>query len=155
MPDLRLTSITMDADFRAKIAATLDHMRQHGEDPKIFETLRTVEQQRQKVKGGVSKTMNSYHLKKGTDGKAKAADIASASKGWNVHPRFWLLLIANCEFRKIGTGGIFGFNKAQRKRLMKAIDTLRAAGWPAEHPLYAERGLYSWDAAHCQFDSNW
>lgn len=155
MTDPKLATITTDGSFRSKIEATLDHMRGHGEDPKIFETLRTVEQQRKKVRDGVSKTMRSYHLKKGSDGHAKAADIASKSKGWNCSQRFWLLLGANAQYRGLGWGGLFDFNAAQRARVLAAFETLRAAGWPKSHPLYKERGLVSWDPAHVQFDSNW
>lgn len=154
-PDLKLNDLTNDGNFRSKVQLTLQNLEGHGEDPKIFETLRTMEEQREKVRRGVSKTMNSYHLKKGKDGKAKAADVASKSKGWNVGPRFWLLLGANCQSRKIGWGGIFGFSPAQKAHLIELFDVLRAAGWPKEHPAYRGKVPISWDPAHLQYDSNW
>jgi peptidoglycan LD-endopeptidase CwlK len=46
----------------------------------VLEVLRTVERQRQLVKSGASRTMNSRHLP-GVDGKARAVDIAPLDDG--------------------------------------------------------------------------
>lgn len=153
--DAKLSTITADGNFRAKVQATLDSLESLGEDPKIFETIRTVAEQREKVRRGVSKTMRSYHLKRGKDGKAKAADVASKSKGWNVGPRFWLILGANCQSRKIGWGGLFGLSKKQRGALASVFNELREARWPENHYLYGTKLPLGWDPAHLQFDSNW
>ena len=153
MPDPKLAELTTDGNFRAKVAAILDDLASHGEDPKIFEAMRTREQQAEKVRLGYSKTMNSYHLKRGSDGKGKAADIADRKKGWNASKRFFMLLASSCWAHGVGSGILFGLNAKQRQNLKNAILTLRQAGWPKSHPAYET--AIGWDGAHCQEDDNW
>lgn len=144
--DPKLHELTNDGNFQSKIAATLDVLEAKGEHPKIFEAKRTVEQQREKVRKGYSKTMNSYHLKRGKDGGALAADIADQKRGWNTSKRFWLLLGANCEARQISWGGLFGLNAKQKQAVKRTIDLLRSIGWPEEHESYQVQ--LGWDPAH-------
>lgn len=150
-----LDQVTTDQDFRDKIARTLKTLEDLGEAAKIYEAMRTEAQQREKVRQGNSRTMKSYHLKRGSDGKGLAVDIADAKKGWGASRRFWLILGANCEARGLSWGGIFGFNRAQKQALLEAINELRAAGWPKDHPLYHSRlPAISWDPAHVSLGEN-
>lgn len=151
--DQKLNELTTDGNFRAKVAAILGDLDRLGCNAKIYEAKRTVAQQREKVRLGYSKTMNSYHLKRGTDGGAKAADIADRAKAWNAHKRFWLILGASAWARGLGWGGLFGLNKTQVKKLMAAIQRLSAAGWPDHSPDYETPT--GWDGAHVQADNNW
>jgi len=153
MNDAKLIELTTDGNFRAKVAACLTDLQAHGEDPKVFEAKRTVEQQREKVRLGYSKTMNSYHLKRGKDGGAKAADVADRTKGWNASKRFWLMLGSSALAHGVGWGGLFGLNRVQKQRLRTAILVLRSAGWPAGHSAYEVQ--VGWDGAHLQADVNW
>jgi len=153
MIDPKLQELTNDGAFRGKVQLTLQSLVERGEKPKIFEAMRTVEQQREKVKKGYSKTMRSYHLKRGKDGKGLAADIADARNGWNASKRFWFLLGANCEARDLGWGGLFGLGFKQRRALEVAINELRKAGWPQSHEAY--QAQLGWDVAHVEFRSNW
>lgn len=151
--DPKLGDLTTDGNFRAKVQAVLADVSSHGERPKIFETARTEEQQREKVRLGYSKTMNSYHRKRGKDGKALAADVAEARKGWNARRRFWFMLGASARAHGVGWGGLFNLKRAEVHKLLEAFSILRAAGWPPEHPAYQTRA--GWDVAHLQKDSNW
>ncbi len=151
--DPKLLELTADDNFRQKVNACLTDLTARDEDPRIFEAMRTVEQQREKVRKGYSKTMKSYHLKRGRDGKGLAADIADKVKGWNASKRFWFLLAATCEARRIGWGGLFGLKSKQKQAVMRAIQILRAAGWPHDHEAY--QTPIGWDPAHVQKDNNW
>lgn len=153
MLDPKLKELTLDGNFQAKVQATLENLIQRGESPKIYEAMRTVEQQREKVRKGYSKTMKSYHLKRGKDNLGLAADIADSKKGWNASKRFWFLLAANCESRMIGWGGLFGLNGKQKKAVLSTIAMLRSLGWPEEHDVY--QTAIGWDPAHVQKESNW
>jgi hypothetical protein len=105
------------------------------------------------VRLGYSKTMRSYHLKRGRDGKGLAADIACQARGWGASKRFWMLLAANCEARDMGWGGLFGLSRKQKQAVRNAIAILRSAGWPVSHEAY--QTPIGWDPAHVQKDSNW
>ena len=153
MSDPKLLELTNDGNFRGKVAAVLGDMVASGHDPKIFEAMRTVAQQREKVRLGYSKTMNSYHLKRGSDGLGKAADVADRKKGWNAPTRFWLMLASSAMAHGVGCGILFGLNDRQKLALAEAIKTLRAAGWPAKHEAYQVQT--GWDTAHLQADDNW
>jgi len=152
--DPKLAQITDDGNLRAKIAAVIDALAHHGyPDVFIAEAMRTVAQQREKVRLGYSKTMNSYHLKRGSDGLGLAADIVPRSTGWNAPKRFWLMLGWLCYKHEVGWGGVFGFNAARRAKVLDAMGRLSAAGWPDTHPDYATQ--ISWDGAHAQKANNW
>lgn len=149
----KLAEITTDGNFRAKVEACLNGLKDHGENPKIFEALRTRAQQREKVRLGYSKTMNSYHLKRGSDDLALAADIADMAKAWNASRRFWMILGANAMAHSVGWGGLFGLNAKQKGAVVRSFVTLRSAGWPREHEAY--RVHIGWDPAHVQIERNW
>lgn len=142
----KLQELTTDGNFRAKVEATLQTLAEKGERPKVFEAKRTEAQQREKVRKGYSKTMASYHLKRGGDGGGMACDIADAKKGWNGSKRFWLLLGANCLARGMSWGGLFGLDQSQREAVKSAIDRARKAGWPQSHAAY--QVPIGWDPAH-------
>jgi hypothetical protein len=149
-----LTKVTERDGFRSKIQATLDNLKAKGESGKIDPgVLRTVAQQRELVRKGYSKTMNSYHLP-GPDGLSRAVDLVDAKKGWNASKRFWLLVGANAEYRGLGWGGLFGLNATQRAAVLQAINDLRRAGWPkGNHKAYQVQ--LGWDVAHVEARSNW
>lgn len=149
----KLHELTHDGGFQSKVRATLIRMAQLGLKPKIYEAKRTVEEQKEKVRKGYSKTMRSFHLKRGKDGGAMAADIADADKGWNAEKRFWLVLGANAESRGLGWGGLFGLNGKQKQALLEAFDVLRIEGWPDNHPAYAVK--IGWDPAHLENRDLW
>ena len=66
-----------------KVRAVLRDLEGHGWKPLIAEGIRTVEQQRAKVRAGVSKTMNSKHLPQ-RDGYGWAADVIDCRYAWNI-----------------------------------------------------------------------
>lgn len=151
--DPKLAELTKDGNFVGKVRAVLEDLERLGEDGKIFEAKRTVEQQREKVRLGYSKTMRSYHLKRGGDNGGKAADIADREKAWNASKRFWFIVGASCQARGLGWGGLFGLNRKQKAAFLQAVSTLRLAGWPMHHAAY--QAAIGWDPAHLQVDSNW
>jgi hypothetical protein len=97
--------------------------------------------------------MNSYHLKRGGDGGAKAADIADRKKAWNASRRFWFIIGASCQARGIGWGGAFGLSRKQKAAFSQAVAILRLAEWPSTHPAY--QCAIGFDPAHLQTQGNW
>lgn len=77
--------------FRAKVERVLRRLQAEGWQPFVAEGLRTRAQQREKVRRGYSRTMNSRHL------SGRAADIVDRRWGWggpakdDDHP-FWRAL---------------------------------------------------------------
>lgn len=151
--DAKLSQLTADGGYRAKVGALLSDLEARGLDPKIYETKRTIAQQREKVRKGYSRTMNSEHLKEGSDGGSMAADIASKRLAWNAPTRFWFMIGAECDARGLGWGGLFGLNRTQVKGFRQAVIILRSLDWPEVHPAY--RVKIGWDAAHVQRKNNW
>lgn len=149
----KLMDLTTDKRFRHRVEAAIVDIERLGEFPKIYETIRTVAQQREKVRLGYSKTMKSQHLDRGIDNLGCAADIADRVRGWNASRRFWLILGASCQARGLGWGGLFGLKRSQVKVLLQAFEVLRAAGWPETHPAY--QTPIGWDPAHVQIRDNW
>jgi hypothetical protein len=153
MSDPKLAELTNDRQFRHKVAQVLVQLEARGESPRIYETKRTLAEQIEKVRKGYSKTIKSFHLKRGSDGGARAADIADAVTGWNARKRFWLIMAAASHSYGIGWGGCFGLNSSQKRAVLVAIDELREVGWPHDHPSYEVR--IGWDPAHLQDSPTW
>lgn len=149
----KLLDLTTDRHFAAHVGKIIAQLEARDENPRIYETKRTIEQQREKVRKGYSKTMASFHLKLGKDKLARAADIADAARGWNATRRFWFIIGAASNSYGVGWGGCFGLSAKQRLKLLAAFDELRAAGWPHEHPAYECR--IGWDPAHLQDSPTW
>ena len=75
-------------ELRSKVENILRGLVARGWHPRVAEGIRTIEQQREKVRKGYSKTMNSKHL------KGLAADIIDRRWGWegptsNTNHQFW------------------------------------------------------------------
>ncbi len=139
--------------FRDKVSGVIVQLENRDENPRIYETKRNLAQQKEKVRLGYSKTLASEHLKKGNDGGAMACDIADAVKGWNATRRFWFIMGAASQSYGIGWGGLFGLSRNQKAKLVKALDELRAAKFPMDHPAY--RTEIGFDPAHLQARNNW
>ncbi len=154
MADPKIDQITQDDGFRAKITAILETLSKKGyPDVAIIEAMRTKEQQAEKVRKGYSKTMKSYHLKRGSDKKGLAADICPRSVGWNAPKRYWMMLGWLCYRHAVGWGGLFGLKLREQKNLLEAMKRLSDKGWPQHDSDYETR--MGWDGAHAQKDNNW
>ena len=128
-------------------------MALRGYPTRLASALRTIEEQKELVAKGYSKTLKSNHLAQ-ADGKAWAADLCHITKGWDAPRRFWWLLGANAQARGLGWGGLFGLSAAQRVAVVNALDELRRLKWPTEHEIYHKVKL-GWDVAHIELGSNW
>lgn len=76
---------SLDPKFKPIVAEIMQRLSEKGYQPIVCEGKRTIEQQREKVRRGVSQTMNSYHL------TGMAADIVDQRYMWNIplsHP-YW------------------------------------------------------------------
>jgi hypothetical protein len=154
MADPKLEQLTMDGGFRNKVAVILDTLQKKGYlDAYIVEAMRTIEQQKEKVRLGYSKTMASYHLKRGSDKKGLAADIVPKSVQWNASKRFWMMYGWLCYQHAVGWGGLFGVSTGRKASILAAMKRLSAKGWP-DHDEDYQIGL-GWDPAHCQAGVNW
>jgi hypothetical protein len=154
MTDPKLSQLTRDGNFSLKVAAILDEVAHHGyPDVYIAEAKRTLAQQLEKIRLGYSKTRLSYHLKRGSDGGGKAADVVPRKTLWNAEKRYWLML-GYCAYNHgVGWGGLFGVSTLQKARILSAMKQLSAKGWPHDDELY--RVQIGWDGAHLQSGSNW
>lgn len=124
--------------MQKKVDAVLRDLEGHGWEPNIAEGRRTVEQQRQKVKDKVSKTMKSKHL------EGNAADIIDKRHGWSSScPKlFWIHLASSAIAHGLKSGIFFGLAPKPRAALLKAIadrDFEAAAKMP-----------FGWDVAHVE-----
>lgn len=148
-----IDTLTERRGFRAGVADLVARMAELGEPARVYEGLRTLEQQREKVRLGYSKTLKSAHLP-GPDGLAQAADVAHKSLGWNASKRFWLIVGSWCLFKGWNWGGLYGLTPVQKVSLRDAILELRRQGWPKRSPLYEHK--LGWDPAHVSLErSNW
>jgi uncharacterized protein YoaH (UPF0181 family) len=153
--DPKLTQITTDGNLRAKIQTILYHLAARGyADAFIAEAMRTREEQAEKVRKGYSKTMKSYHLLRGSDGKGLAADIVPRSTGWNAPKRYWMMLGWVCHEHGVGWGGVFSLTTAKQQALLESMQRLSEKGWP-EGPDPDYQTPIGWDPAHCQKANNW
>lgn len=154
MPDKKLGELTIDGNFRQKVAAILDTLQKKGySDAYIVEAKRTLAEQKEKVKKGYSKTLNSYHLKRGSDGGGLAADIVPKSTLWNAEKRYWLMLGWLCYCHGVGWGGLFGLSKERKANVLTAMKRLSKAGFPVKSKDYEVQ--IGWDGAHVQKAVNW
>lgn len=152
--DPKITEMTVDGGFRAKVQAVLEVLKAKGyPDAAIIEGMRTVAQQRDKVRKGYSKTMRSYHLKRGSDQKGLAADITPRSTLWNSPKRYWLMLGWLCYRHGLGWGGLFGISGKQKAKVLETMKLLSDDGWPMQSDHYQVQ--IGWDGAHVQKDVNW
>ncbi len=147
MTDEQQHLVLLHPVFRRKVEAILETMRHLGYNPKIHNSVRTVEQQRRLVQTGRSKTMRSKHLKQ-KDGWVWAVDIVDANHLWNARKDFWLTLgrlalLHGCEW-----GGLWGVRN--RRELQRFLTAQYGRGeWKdVAHEWLAPIG---WDPAHVQF----
>lgn len=117
MTDLRhLKNLTDDGRFRQKVAAILNDAGSHGYPLKVASSLRTVEEQREKVRLGYSKTMRSKHLP-GWDGLARAADIVDYHKGWECSKDVWVMVGRLALTKGLAWGGLWSLPWNERRKL--------------------------------------
>lgn len=128
-------------DLRPKVKAILSDLKGHGWQPVITEALRTQAKQRENVKKGVSKTMNSKHLAD-KDGYARAVDIIDQRYGWKPPVIFWLHLASTATAHGMRSGSFFGLSKKQEVLLKEALADGR---WDD-----AQRLKIGWDSAHVE-----
>lgn len=161
----------LEPGFAIRLKRVIAAVNPKGYRARIIEGLRSHAEQREKVRKGYSRTMDSFHLD--ADNKApflgRAADVGDAvlGQGWTArHVRFALILGSAAHWQKIGWGGLFDLSRAQRRALLKRMQELSAAGWPKPNPTtgypYNEFGLtrhykykMGWDPNHLQSPSNW
>jgi len=150
MPDdHKLPQLTPIA--RTKIGAVLTDMEAHGWKPRIAEGLRTVAQQREKVRLGYSKTMKSKHLP-GPDGLGRAADIIEAGLGWNSPRAFWLTLgrcalLHGLEWGGLWIGSALSPSDRRMRAALKAFCMDKTRPWEPG----AWKGKLGWDVAHVEW----
>lgn len=78
MPIINKAFESLEPRFKPIVLEIMKRLEAKGWQPQVFEGRRTVAQQREKVRRGVSKTMNSYHL------TGMAADICDRRYAWNI-----------------------------------------------------------------------
>lgn len=139
----KLQLVTPRHGCKDKMAAVFRDMEGAGYNPRIAETLRTVEQQREKVRLGYSKTMKSDHLP-GEDGLSRAMDMCDKDKGWGASRAFWLTLGRCALLHGLEWGGLWGLSLIQRAKLKRFL-TDRSKPWNPHN----WQGPLGWDTAHC------
>lgn len=71
----------LQPDFRLNLGRVVNDLRSQGFQPRVYDTIRTVAQQRANVASGASQTMNSLHL------TGRAADLADARTWFSLGSR--------------------------------------------------------------------
>lgn len=138
-----LENLTETGNFRRKVAAIIRDAKSHGYDITIYSSLRTVAEQKEKVRLGYSKTMKSDHLP-GWDGLSHAADLASVAHGWNAPRDYWLMIGRLALTKGLKWGGLYGLPRAQKKALVAFLTDTSKPFNPMEW-----KGKIGWDPAHC------
>lgn len=133
MPIANAAYNSLEESFKPIVWEILTRLEALGYQPYVCEGRRTVEQQREKVRKGYSKTMKSYHL------TGNAADIVDKRYMWNIPltHQYW-----------IDYGTIV-------KELQKENPTLRWGGdWnvPGRFEILKKKGKITWfsDCAHLE-----
>ena len=139
-----LENLTEDGNLRRKVAAIIRDAKGHGYDLTIYSSMRSIEEQPEKVRLGYSKTMKSKHLP-GWDGLARAADLAHRTKAWNVEPDVWLMIGRLALTKDLKWGGLFGLPRKQRAALAAFLTDTSKPFNPFEW-----HGKIGWDPAHVQ-----
>ena len=137
-------NLTEDGNFRRKVMAIVRDAEGRGFPLKVASSLRTVEEQRQKVAQGYSKTMRSKHLP-GWDGLSRAADIVDLHRGWDCERVVWLMVGRLALTKGLKWGGLWGLPKNQRKKLQSFLTDMDAPFNP-----YNWKGQIGWDPAHVE-----
>ena len=148
-----LENLTEDGNFRRKIAAIIRDAKGHGYDITIYSSLRTVAEQKEKVRLGYSKTMKSKHLP-GWDGLSRAVDLADSKTAWGCHRTTWLMIGRLALTKGLKWGGLWGLPLKTRKRLVAFLiaehteeNPFRPLDWVNED---GKPGPLGWDAAHVE-----
>lgn len=86
----------LDDRLRPIVDQLISNCAQAGVMLTVITTLRTMSEQEQAVRAGVSWTMNSKHLPQPPDDKSLAVDLVPtdyiAMKGWNpAGPKWWII----------------------------------------------------------------
>jgi hypothetical protein len=129
--------------IRPAVALVIADMEADGHRPLIHENVhRTIAEQLQMVRRGVSKTRYSYHNATTPDGRpdSLAADIVDADQLWNVERRFWMDLCRHALARGLRSGYFFGLTLKEKQALLGAC----------ERRDYGAKLRTGWDAAHVQ-----
>lgn len=145
-----LKNLTGDGRFRQKIEAVMRDAASHGYDIKIYESLRTKEEQAAKKKAGLSKTMRSKHLP-GRDGLARAVDIADGKTAWGADRRVWLMIGRLALTKGLVWGGLWGLPRKVRRRLEAFLMDQSRPFDPLEWVTAdGKPGPIGWDPAHIE-----
>lgn len=78
MPYINKAFESLEPKFKPLVLEIMEKLEAKGWQPAVIEGRRTLAQQREKVRRGVSQTMRSYHL------SGMAADICDRRYLWNV-----------------------------------------------------------------------
>lgn len=142
-----LLNLTDEGNFRRKVAAIIRDAKGHGYDLTVFSSLRTIEEQRQLVKKGYSKTLRSNHLP-GKDGLSRAADIADRKLAWQCPKATWVMIGRLALTKGLGWGGLWGLPKATRKKLEAFLTAELPEGVEFDPGKWT--GPLGWDTAHVE-----
>lgn len=129
MPIINQAFGSLDSQFKPIVLQILTKLEEKGHHPIVVEGRRTLAQQQEKVRQGVSQTMKSYHL------SGLAADICDSTEMWDkglVRPFWWDLyqvatsvVVTNGHLRY----GIIWDHPEREAIYKKALDDLLAGNF--------------------------
>lgn len=127
-----LSELTMRGGFRAKVAAVMADLRNHGFKPFIVDGVRTKAEAALFAKQGKG-IKHSKHLPNKFDGKAEAVDIADEVHGWS-NRKFFLMMASSAAAHGLKSGIYFGLalkpiTKAKLAAAIKAKNWDYAGGF--------------------------
>jgi len=123
---------TLSKEMQPKARAVLQDLTAHNWKPLIVEARRTLEEQKEKVRLGYSKTLKSYHL------TGNAIDVVDARYMWDSPRLFWLMLISSGLSHGLDSGAFFGLPVKMKEALLRDIknrnfETKAKLGWDTAH----------------------
>lgn len=86
MPTKNKAFLSVKPELQTLVWTIMLELEKKGWQPQVAEGLRTIEEQKEKVRLGYSQTLNSRHL------TGRAVDVIDKRYGWNIplHHPFWL-----------------------------------------------------------------
>jgi len=115
---------TLVPGFRQAVARVIAAMRAAGFDAVVREGLRSAARAQELAAKGRG-IVNSLHK------LGLAADIISASKGWNASPEFWQALRSFAEKEKLTSGASFSKPDVAHVQAITVAEQSAARGWSA------------------------
>jgi hypothetical protein len=126
--------------FGARVLRLIGALESAGYRPRIQQAYRSLEEQQQKLAGGTSEVVWSFHNATNDDGSPAALAVDLLDDDSPIRPRmaYLMKLAIECRALQLQTGILWGLADGPRSRLADAIlngrtDWISGVGWDPTH----------------------